>query len=213
MLLLPGPWTSLQQPAELAGTSPQSKEAQTVIDLYKPANYFALNSNAEKRCETKILFQDRKFGFISLRRTKVKLFKSSQRGGKCVETLQLLLWCTNISFVSCTTNNPRRSYLSLSENDVSVWSWAFVDVWFGDDKENVLRLANGYPGNSGHLSETQFGHRLKNTSQMKSLALDNKTNEQLRGMHHSPFSLSFHFCFVWLYWPAPRQFQQQLQAV
>lgn len=111
-------------------------------------------------------------------------------------------------------NNSKSSYLSLSEDYVSVWSGAFVDVWFSDDEQNVLRLANGYPGNSRHLSETQFGHCLKKYKSNKNLYFElQKENTAVeKKVPFLPFLLSFHFCFALLYWQAPRQFQQLLQA-
>lgn len=53
------------------------------------------------------------------------------------------------------------SHLSLAEYNVGIWSRTFVHVWFGDDEQDVLGFADGYPGNTSDLAETQLGHSLR----------------------------------------------------
>lgn len=53
------------------------------------------------------------------------------------------------------------TYLSFTEDDVCVGCRALVDVWFGNDKQDVLWLANSDPSDPCYLPETKLGHRLQ----------------------------------------------------
>lgn len=51
-------------------------------------------------------------------------------------------------------------YLGFTKYNVRVRCRALVDVWLGDDKQDVLRLPDGDPRHSCYLTQTQLGHGL-----------------------------------------------------
>lgn len=161
---LPGPWTSLQRPAGLAVTDPQSdwgkkeKSEKCCSDMVLPYRFdHVINTTNEiwgLPLSTDI------FGFIRLRRTKVMLL-NHHRGQDIIHHTDKGSSCTILKIKISTCNRDYFSYLSLAEYNVGIWSRTFVHVWFGDDEQDVLGLADGYSGNPSDLAETQLGHSLR----------------------------------------------------
>lgn len=55
---------------------------------------------------------------------------------------------------------PQPANLGLPEDHVGVRGWALEDVRLGDDKEDVLGLLDGNPGDTVDLPQAQLGHGL-----------------------------------------------------
>lgn len=49
------------------------------------------------------------------------------------------------------TNSVFLTYLCFTKDNICVWCWALVDVWFSDDKQDVLWLANSDSGYTRYL--------------------------------------------------------------
>lgn len=128
---LPVPWIFLQRPVGLAGKDLQSEESSE--EVKRSAHHLA------------------------------KIF-----------SLWMRWWnpfaCITQSYdytLSSSTDKPWQlvlllaRYLSFPEDDVCIWCRALVDIWFGDDEQDVLWLANGDPSDSCYLPETKLWHCLK----------------------------------------------------
>lgn len=109
---------------------------------------------------------------------------------------------------------PPPKYLSFTKDDVCVWRGTLVDVWFGNDEQDVLWLANRDSRDPRYLPETQLWHCLEERKEFKSFA--RHIGPLIRGgevENDSLFLPSFHSGSVWLCWRALHQSQQLLPAV
>lgn len=61
-------------------------------------------------------------------------------------------------------------YLSFTKDDVCVWRGTLVDVWFGNDEQDVLWLANRDSRDPRYLPETELWHCLEERKEFKSFA-------------------------------------------
>lgn len=50
------------------------------------------------------------------------------------------------------------TYLGFTEDNICIWGWAFVYVWFVDYKENIFWLSDGHSWDSWHLLQSKFRH-------------------------------------------------------
>lgn len=50
------------------------------------------------------------------------------------------------------------TYLGFTEDNICIWGWAFVYVWFVDYKENIFWLSDGHSWDSWHLLQSKLGH-------------------------------------------------------
>ena len=70
-------------------------------------------------------------------------------------------------------------YLGFPKNNVGIWSWALVHIWFCDDKKDILRFPDSDSSNPCNLSKTQFGHSLKNKKEQLSTSLEAASGNKL----------------------------------